>query len=82
MAQKQLSLRAIVKELEITPAYLSMMVNGKRPWRKDLYEQYSGLVNTVNRNGEMENTMDGVVGGIRFELMTSAMSTQRSRPLS
>ena len=40
------SLRQIAKELEISPAYLSYMVNGKRPWRKDLYQRYMGVVNT------------------------------------
>ena len=47
----KLSLRAIAKELDISPAYLSYMVNGKRPWRKDLYQRYMGVVNTfVNTN--------------------------------
>ena len=41
-----MSLRQIAKELGITPAYLSYMVNGKRPWREDLYERYSRLVNS------------------------------------
>ena len=49
-----MSLRAIAKELEISPAYLSYMINGKRPWRKDLYQRYPGVVNTeepyVNRD--------------------------------
>ncbi len=51
-----MSLRAIAKELEISPAYLSYMVNGKRPWRKDLYQRYMGVVNTfVNRGVERVN---------------------------
>ena len=41
-----MSLRSIAKELGITPAYLSYMVNGKRPWRRDLYQRYMGIVNT------------------------------------
>ena len=41
-----MSLRQIAKELEISPAYLSYMINGKRPWRKDLYQRYMGVVNT------------------------------------
>ena len=40
------SLRYIAGELYISPAYLSYMVNGKRPWRKDLYQRYMGVVNT------------------------------------
>ena len=47
------SMRQIAKELDISPAYLSYMVNGKRPWRKDLYQRYMGVVNTfVNSEGE------------------------------
>ena len=45
MVRKQ-SLRQIAHELDISPAYLSYMVNGKRPWRKDLYQRYMGVVNT------------------------------------
>ena len=38
-----MSLRQIAKELGISPAYLSYMLNGKRPWRKDLYQRYMGV---------------------------------------
>ena len=41
-----MSLRQTAKHLGITPAYLSYMVNGKRPWKEDLYQRYSQLVNT------------------------------------
>ena len=41
-----MSLRTVAKELGISPAYLSYRVNGKRPWRPDLYERYCELVNT------------------------------------
>ena len=51
-----MSLTQIAKELGITPAYLSYMVNGKRPWRQDLYERYCQLVNTtVNIEAESVN---------------------------
>ena len=51
------SLRQTAKELGITPAYLSMMVNGKRPWRPDLKERYDQLVNsqTVNTLARIVN---------------------------
>ena len=52
-----LSLRRIAKELDISPAYLSYMLNGKRPWRKDLYQRYMGVVNTFV-NSEAEVTSD------------------------
>ncbi len=51
-----MSLRQIAKELGISPAYLSYMLNGKRPWRKDLYQRYMGVVNTfVNSDGALAN---------------------------
>ena len=50
------SLRHIAGELEISPAYLSYMINGKRPWRRDLYQRYMGVVNTfVNSDGQSVN---------------------------
>ena len=52
----KLSRRPIAKELEISPAYLSYMLNGRRPWRKDLYQRYMGIVNTfVNSEAESVN---------------------------
>ena len=51
-----MSLRQIAKELEISPAYLSYMLNGKRPWRKDLYQRYMGVVNTFVNSDD-----DGVI---------------------
>ena len=59
-----MSLRQIAKELGISPAYLSYMLNGKRPWRKDLYQRYMGVVNTfVNRDGDIVNTPPADNGG-------------------
>ena len=46
--KKTMSLRQIAGELGITPAYLSYMVNGKRPWRAELRERYGALVNTFD----------------------------------
>ena len=50
MKEETMSLRKIAKVLGISPAYLSYMVNGKRPWRADLYERYTLVVNTQDRN--------------------------------
>ena len=51
-----MTLRTIAKILGISPAYLSLLVNGKRNWRADLKERYDELVNTfvnsTNRAGE------------------------------
>ena len=55
MKTGKLSCRQIAKELGISPAYL---VNGKRPWRKDLYHRYMGVVNTfVNNEAGSVNTL-------------------------
>ena len=70
-----------------------MMVNGKRPWKPEIKARYDQIVNSlpksVHKNpvgggGEMRHlgAKDIMVGGTRVELVTSAMSTQRSKPLS
>ena len=52
-----MSLRQIAKEEGISPAYLSYMLNGERPWRKDLYQRHMGVVNTfVNSEGVNSQT--------------------------
>ena len=54
------SMRQIARELDISPAYLSYMLNGKRPWRKDLYQRYMGVVNTfVNGEADFVNNPGG-----------------------
>ena len=54
----KLSMRQVAKELEISPSYLSYMLNGKTPWRKDLYQRYMEVVNTfVNNEEENVNTL-------------------------
>ncbi len=64
-----MSLRSVAKQLGISPAYLSYMVNGKRPWRPDLKVQYEALVNTVNKDSDGVNRQEpvyyGAGGGIR-----------------
>ena len=86
-----MSLRKIAKDLGISPAYLSYMVNGKRLWRQDLYERYCELVNRSVSNvpGRVRgvnpydlDTKSEVVGGSGLEPLTSAMSTQYSNHLS
>ena len=50
-----MSLRKIAKILGISPTYLSLLLNGKRPWRGNLKERYEELVNTfVNTNGSLQ----------------------------
>ena len=45
-----MSNRQIAKILGITPAYLSYMINGKRPWNPDLKDRYDQLVNTLPKS--------------------------------
>ena len=53
-----MSLRKIAKILGISPTYLSLLLNGKRPWRGNLKERYEELVNTfvntIPETGEKE----------------------------
>ena len=76
------SLRQIASELEISPAYLSYMVNGKRPWRKDLYQRYMGVVNTfVNSEPGSVNKMEiKVASQAGFEPATRCLEGSRSIP--
>ena len=41
-----MSLRKITNILGISPTYLGLLLNGKRPWRGNLKERYEELVNT------------------------------------
>ena len=64
-----MSLGHIAKELGINPAYLSYMLNGKRPWRKDLYQRYMGVVDTFVNSEEESLNQDKsvlVVAGAKF----------------
>ena len=56
-----MSLRQIAKELGISPAYLSYMLNGKRPWRKDLYQRYMGVVNSQRKRPPQLTVSSGVI---------------------
>ena len=41
-----MSLRKVARILGISPTYLSLLLNGKRPWRGNLKERYEELVDT------------------------------------
>ena len=45
-----MSLRQQAKILGIAPSYLSMMVNGKRPWKPGIKERYDELVNSLPKS--------------------------------
>ena len=67
-----MSLRKIAKEIGVSPAYLSYMVTGKRPWRPDLYQRYQYFVNTfvntpylsVNNSRKAVEPAGDVRGGV------------------
>ena len=74
-----MSLRKIALILGISPTYLSLLLNGKRPWRGNLKERYEELVNSVVNTMTPEHTeivphTNTVVGGSGLEPLTSAMS--------
>jgi transcriptional regulator with XRE-family HTH domain len=61
-----MSLRKIAKILGISPTYLSLLLNGKRPWRGNLKERYEEFVNTfVNSPHESGYKITGAQEGIR-----------------
>ena len=72
-----MSLRQIAKEMGISITYLSLMVNGKRKWRSDLYQHYTQLVNT---SGEVVNTFrhEKVASQTGFEPATRCLEGSRS----
>ena len=79
-----MSLRAIAKELEISPAYLSYMINGKRPWRSDLYDQYSQVVNTkidsVNTSDVVSDTKKRARSARHLHGVQGAARSNRAAP--
>ena len=79
-----MSLGHIAKESGIGPAYLLYMLNGKRPWRKDLYQRYMGVVDTfVNSEAESVNALsadNGVENGGTDWVRTSDLALMK-RPL-
>ena len=64
--EKAGSLREVAEILGISPTYLSLLLNGKRPWRGNLKDRYKELVNsTVNTEGKASDENTGAQGGIR-----------------
>ena len=45
-----MSLRQHAKILGIAPSYLSMMNNGKRPWKPEIKDRYDQLVNSLPKS--------------------------------
>ena len=52
-----MSLRKRARILGVSPAYLSRMVNGKRPWNPEIRQRYEELVSaTVPKFGNTQET--------------------------
>ncbi len=91
-----MSLRKIAKELGVSHTLLVLWRQGKRKLSPELEARYHQLVTSGYKSGynpEIETNKNihsegyvrhgkEVVGGTGFEPVTSAMSTQRSKPLS
>ena len=77
-------LRKQAKILGISPTYLSLLLNGKRPWRGNLKERYLELVNTNGGQSEIEEKRNlnsipkMVVGRQGFEPWTPGLKVRCS----
>jgi hypothetical protein len=68
-----MSLRKQAKILGISPPYLSLLLNGKRPWRGNLKERYLELVNTfVNANFSLQEVPSST--NTHTDYLSSAMA--------
>ena len=85
-AVKRYGVRGLARELGVTPAYVSLIANGKRRLTPAVQARLTDLVNgqSVNKLRQgLENTgLLNMVGGTGLEPVTSAMSTRRSNQLS
>ena len=90
--EKEMSLRKVARILGISPTYLSLLLNGKRPWTGNLKERYEELVNTTAGTGKTEGERNvssvpekraGGAEGIRtpdFLLAKEALSRTELQP--
>ena len=60
MKEKEMSLRKVARILGISPTYLSLLLNGKRPWTGNLKERYEELVNTFVNTLEANTAITNV----------------------
>ena len=83
-----MSLRKQAKIIGVSTPYLSQMINGKRPWNREVKARYDELVANTFANTSSQNTENGFygltpttgtmveLGGL--ELPTSSMPLKRS----
>ena len=58
-----MSLRQHAKILGIAPSYLSMMNNGKRPWKPEIKDRYDQLVNSLPKSVHKTSKKESGLGG-------------------
>ena len=74
-----MSLRKRARILGVSPAYLSRMVNGKRPWNPEIRQRYEELVSaTVPKVG---NTFGNTNGHVRYEKLVPRKGFEPPLPL-
>ena len=74
-----MSLRKMARILGVSPAYLSRMVNGKRPWNPEIRQRYEELVSaTVPKFG---NTFGNTNGHVRYEKLVPRKGFEPPLPL-
>ena len=78
-----MSLRQQSSILGIAPSYLSMMINGKRPWKPRIKERYDELVNSMPKsvhNEPLVNSRKATLTGTKLGL-GGAEGTRTPDPL-
>ena len=70
-----MSLRQIAKQLGVSPAYLSYMVNGKRPWRPNVKKGYDELVNTSAPGVNNEDAPDTPLPAQAQQAVSASITT-------
>ena len=71
-----MSIRQQAKILGIAPPYLSMMVNGKQPWKPEIKERYDQLVNS----GFMPDADQSVNTSVNTHQFTTVYGGYELRP--
>ena len=76
-----MSLRKQAKILGISPPYLSLLLNGKRPWRGNLKERYEELVNTFVNSQEANTAITNGTSEYLYLKTGGAEETRSPDPL-
>ena len=76
-----MSLRKQAKILGISPPYLSLLLNGRRPWRGNLKERYLELVNTFVNTQEANTAIINGPNGYSYLANGGAEGIRTPDPL-